>query len=151
VIHRRRNRFLRKNRIIRDTKHIYAFELEQYACRPAVPQLGIRGIRFFREMAGSCLLRTATTQGILIKGTSFGIMLCCIGRRVRACTRLSEAAKALTTRDHMRGIVDYVRGQWTIHSSQHIWLMQSNSPLPLDPTFRTGVACSLQVCLLLPC
>jgi hypothetical protein len=27
-----------------------------------------------------------------------------IGRRVRACTRLSEAAKALTTRDHVRGI-----------------------------------------------
>jgi hypothetical protein len=27
-----------------------------------------------------------------------------IGRRVRACKRLSEAAKALTTRDHVRGI-----------------------------------------------
>jgi hypothetical protein len=27
-----------------------------------------------------------------------------IGRRVRACTRLLEAAKALTTRDHVRGI-----------------------------------------------
>jgi hypothetical protein len=28
----------------------------------------------------------------------------CIGRRVRACKKLSEAAKALTTRDHVRGI-----------------------------------------------
>jgi hypothetical protein len=28
----------------------------------------------------------------------------CIGRRVRACTRLSEAAKALITRDHVIGI-----------------------------------------------
>jgi hypothetical protein len=28
----------------------------------------------------------------------------CIGRRVRACKRLSEAAKTLTTRDHVRGI-----------------------------------------------
>jgi hypothetical protein len=28
----------------------------------------------------------------------------CIGRRVRACTRLSEAAKALTTLDHVIGI-----------------------------------------------
>jgi hypothetical protein len=27
-----------------------------------------------------------------------------IGRRVRACTRLSEPAKALTTRDYVRGI-----------------------------------------------
>jgi hypothetical protein len=27
-----------------------------------------------------------------------------IGRRVRACTRLSKAAKALATRDHVRGI-----------------------------------------------
>jgi hypothetical protein len=27
-----------------------------------------------------------------------------IGRRVRACKRLSEAAKMLTTRDHVRGI-----------------------------------------------
>jgi hypothetical protein len=27
-----------------------------------------------------------------------------VGRRVRACTRLSEAAKALATRDHVRGI-----------------------------------------------
>jgi hypothetical protein len=26
------------------------------------------------------------------------------GRRVRACTRLSEAAKPLATRDHVRGI-----------------------------------------------
>jgi hypothetical protein len=31
-------------------------------------------------------------------------MLYCIGRRVRACTRLTEAAKALATRDHVRGI-----------------------------------------------
>ena len=28
----------------------------------------------------------------------------CIRRRVRVCTRLSEAAEALTTRDHVRGI-----------------------------------------------
>jgi hypothetical protein len=28
----------------------------------------------------------------------------CIGRRARACKRLSEAAKTLTTRDHVRGI-----------------------------------------------
>jgi hypothetical protein len=28
----------------------------------------------------------------------------CIGRRVRACKRLSGAAKTLTTRDHVRGI-----------------------------------------------
>jgi hypothetical protein len=28
----------------------------------------------------------------------------CIRRRVRACKRLSEAAKTLTTRDHVRGI-----------------------------------------------
>jgi hypothetical protein len=27
-----------------------------------------------------------------------------IGRRVRACTRLLEAAKALATRDYVRGI-----------------------------------------------
>jgi hypothetical protein len=27
-----------------------------------------------------------------------------MGRRVRACTRLSEPAKALTTRDYVRGI-----------------------------------------------
>jgi hypothetical protein len=27
-----------------------------------------------------------------------------VGRRVRACTRLSVAAKALATRDHVRGI-----------------------------------------------
>jgi hypothetical protein len=27
-----------------------------------------------------------------------------MGRRVRACTRLSEAAKALATRDHVRDI-----------------------------------------------
>jgi hypothetical protein len=27
-----------------------------------------------------------------------------IGRRVRACTRLSEPAKALTTRDYVRGV-----------------------------------------------
>jgi hypothetical protein len=39
-----------------------------------------------------------------MKGTSFGMMLYCIGRRVRACTRLTEAAKALATRDHVRGI-----------------------------------------------
>jgi hypothetical protein len=28
----------------------------------------------------------------------------CIGRRARACKRLSEAAKTLTTRDHVKGI-----------------------------------------------
>jgi hypothetical protein len=28
----------------------------------------------------------------------------CIGRRKRACKRLSEAAKTLTTRDHVKGI-----------------------------------------------
>jgi hypothetical protein len=28
----------------------------------------------------------------------------CVGRCVRACTRLSEAAKAQTPRDHVRGI-----------------------------------------------
>jgi hypothetical protein len=28
----------------------------------------------------------------------------CIRRRVRACKRLLEAAKTLTTRDHVRGI-----------------------------------------------
>jgi hypothetical protein len=28
----------------------------------------------------------------------------CIGRRVKACKRLSEAAKTRTTRDHVRGI-----------------------------------------------
>jgi hypothetical protein len=28
----------------------------------------------------------------------------CIGRRARACKKLSEAAKTLTTRDHLRGI-----------------------------------------------
>jgi hypothetical protein len=39
-----------------------------------------------------------------MKGTRFGMMLCCIGRRVRASTRLTEAAKALATRDHVRGI-----------------------------------------------
>jgi hypothetical protein len=32
------------------------------------------------------------------------MMMYCIRRRVRACTRLSEAAKAPTTRDHVRGI-----------------------------------------------
>jgi hypothetical protein len=40
----------------------------------------------------------------LMKGTSFGMMWYCIGRRVRACTKLTEAAKALATRDHVRGI-----------------------------------------------
>ena len=46
-----------------------------------------------------------SAQGLtLMKGTRFGIMLCCIGRRVRASTRLTEAAKALATRDHVRDI-----------------------------------------------
>jgi hypothetical protein len=40
---------------------------------------------------------------IVMEGTRFG-MMCCIGRRVRACTRLSEAAKTLATHDHVRGI-----------------------------------------------
>jgi hypothetical protein len=36
-----------------------------------------------------------------MEGTKFGMMLLCIGRRVRACTRLSEA---LAKRNHVRGI-----------------------------------------------
>jgi len=32
------------------------------------------------------------------------MMMCCIGRRVRASMRLTEAAKALATRDHVGGI-----------------------------------------------
>jgi hypothetical protein len=40
----------------------------------------------------------------LIKGTSFGMMLCCIGRRVRARVGLTKAAKALAPRDHVRDI-----------------------------------------------
>jgi len=40
----------------------------------------------------------------MMNGTRFGMTMCCIGRRVRASTRLTEAAKALATRDHVRGI-----------------------------------------------
>jgi hypothetical protein len=39
-----------------------------------------------------------------MKSTSFWHNVVCIGRRMRACKRLSEAAKTLTTRDHVRGI-----------------------------------------------
>jgi hypothetical protein len=39
-----------------------------------------------------------------MKSTSFGHCAMSMGRRVRACTRLSGPAKALTTRDYVRGI-----------------------------------------------
>jgi hypothetical protein len=39
-----------------------------------------------------------------MKGTRFGMMLFCIRRRMRACMKLTEAAKALATRDHVRSI-----------------------------------------------
>lgn len=39
----------------------------------------------------------------VMKGTSFVMMMSCVGRRVKACTRLPEAATALDTRDHARG------------------------------------------------
>jgi hypothetical protein len=38
-----------------------------------------------------------------MKSARFSIVMS-VGRRVRACTRLSKAAKALATRDHVRGI-----------------------------------------------
>jgi hypothetical protein len=40
----------------------------------------------------------------LIKGTKSMHCVMSVGRRVRASTRLTEAAKALATRDHVRGI-----------------------------------------------
>jgi hypothetical protein len=41
---------------------------------------------------------------ILMKDMSSMPNVMCIGRRVRACKRLSEAAKTLSTRDHVRDI-----------------------------------------------
>jgi hypothetical protein len=40
----------------------------------------------------------------LMKGTSFGKIFRCIRRRVRVCMRLTEAAKALATRNRVRDI-----------------------------------------------
>jgi hypothetical protein len=40
----------------------------------------------------------------VMKGTKSMHCVMSIGRLVRACTKLSEAAKALATRDHVKGI-----------------------------------------------
>jgi hypothetical protein len=47
---------------------------------------------------------TSVTDYYIMKGTRFGMMLCCIERCVKACIRLTGTAKALATRDHVRDI-----------------------------------------------
>jgi hypothetical protein len=64
--------------------------------------------------------RELVTLGVsvdhLMKGTKNMHCVMSMGRRVRACTRLSKAAKALFTRDHVRGISGLSAPSNTINS-----------------------------------
>jgi hypothetical protein len=57
-----------------------------------------------RTIAITTRLKEAAATIVADKKHKFWHCVMYIGRRVRAYTRLLEAAKALTTRDHVRGI-----------------------------------------------